>query len=470
MNPHRLVIYLFPLLLLYITDSVFSQTPDCGITWSPTRQLSSDSVLSNLPQLAIAGDTIHVIWYSLDTLGTEAHAGIQYSRSTDGGFSWYPQKTLSPPDTAASPALLACSGSNVYVAFLGVIDTFYGTVVLRSTDAGTTWLPPQRVRSRGYLKTLCASEGNVFLGYYYYQSSSDIRNAMLLSRDAGATWILRNANMPPLVSVTMAGGKLHGVLTTPSTPIEVYYYYSSDSGRTWAFGETISREDFTNSLYPRIAANGNQEIYVVWNDTGAIKMRRSRNNGSAWLSEVKISEGDGAIFTDVAARDEFVCATWDGQGDLVVRPSNDFGYTFCPSELPAAGSSAGEPAIRITGTTLHLAWSETIGGNTEIFYRQGTLTKNPRLTDVPAALVLNDNYPNPFNDVTHISIELPSPSHVNLTVYNVLGQKVEQLLDQDMQAGRYEVQFSSRSRASGVYFYRLQTPTTVEMKKLIITR
>ena len=247
-----------------------------------------------------------------------------------------------------------------------------------------------------------------------------------------------------------------------------------DSAKNWAFGDVLSREDFTNSLYPRIATNGGTELYSVWNDAGAIMLRRSRNSGYVWLPEAKISTEIGAVFTDVAADEEFVCVVWDinvgGEGLINIRSSNDFGNTFCPVDFPASSSEVGEPTAKIRGTTLHLAWSETINGNSEIVYRRGTLTKNPRFGGPPKQFALQQNYPNPFNDVTHISFELPIATHVNVAVYDLLGQRVAQLMDGDVDAGRYEVRFSARFIASGVYFYRLQTPVLTEIKKLLITR
>jgi hypothetical protein len=471
MRLHRCIACLPVVLIIAFIQPLFAQNSDCGINWHTAIQLSSDRVLSNAPQVAVRGDTIHVIWYGLDTLGTESFDGVQYCHSYDGGLTFSSQVTISSLDTAASPGLIACSGDNVYIAFLGVVDTFYGAVIIRSTDAGTTWLPPQTVRAFASPRNLEANGQNVFLHYY---SQIDNRYGILWSTDNSATWTLRNSNAPSLASLTTLAEKLHGVIVTPGAPVDVYYYFSLDSARTWLFGDVLSREDFTNSLYPRIATNGQNELYSVWNDAGTIRMKRSRNGGLAWLPEVKLSVEDGAVFADVAADEEFVCVVWDnninGQGSINIRSSNDFGFTFCPIDFPTLSSSVGEPSAKISGTSLHLAWSETVNGNSEIVYRKGTLTKNPRFGVLPKKLVLEQNYPNPFNEFTHISFEIPTSSHVNVAVYDLLGQRVAQLINEDLQAGRYDVKFSAKYIATGVYFYYLQTPTFTETKKLLITR
>lgn len=71
------------------------------------------------------------------------------------------------------------------------------------------------------------------------------------------------------------------------------------------------------------------------------------------------------------------------------------------------------------------------------------------------AFTLAQNYPNPFNPTTVINYQLPIDGHVTLVVYDVLGRKVNTLVDADKSAGSYEVNFDGRDLASGVYFYRV---------------
>jgi hypothetical protein len=77
----------------------------------------------------------------------------------------------------------------------------------------------------------------------------------------------------------------------------------------------------------------------------------------------------------------------------------------------------------------------------------------------PSAFALENNYPNPFNPSTKINYNLPSDSKVTLEVYNIAGEKVAQLVNQDQSAGYYSVDFNSSSLnkniSSGVYFYKI---------------
>lgn len=88
----------------------------------------------------------------------------------------------------------------------------------------------------------------------------------------------------------------------------------------------------------------------------------------------------------------------------------------------------------------------------------------------PDELVLDQNYPNPFNLSTNIYYTLKNKGRVRLSVYDVIGQEVAVLVDDDRDAGRHEVKFSGSDLTSGIYFYKLQSANQVVTKKMTLLK
>jgi hypothetical protein len=90
--------------------------------------------------------------------------------------------------------------------------------------------------------------------------------------------------------------------------------------------------------------------------------------------------------------------------------------------------------------------------------------------EVPALFRLDQNFPNPFNPSTTVRYALPVRSHVTLSVFNPLGQRVATLLNESQEPGNHEVRFDGTGLASGVYFYRIQAGDFVQTKRLLLIR
>ncbi len=89
---------------------------------------------------------------------------------------------------------------------------------------------------------------------------------------------------------------------------------------------------------------------------------------------------------------------------------------------------------------------------------------------LPDVLSLKQNYPNPFNPSTTIKYSLPERSHVDLRIFNILGQEVETLVDNTKPAGEYEITWQAGNVASGIYFYRLSYQDRVLTKKMTLLK
>lgn len=91
-------------------------------------------------------------------------------------------------------------------------------------------------------------------------------------------------------------------------------------------------------------------------------------------------------------------------------------------------------------------------------------------TEVPEKFSLHQNYPNPFNPVTNIKFDLAKTGLVKLTIYDVTGKVVAELVNGVYNAGSYKYDYNASNLASGIYFYRLETPDFTDVKKMMLVK
>jgi uncharacterized lipoprotein YddW (UPF0748 family) len=90
--------------------------------------------------------------------------------------------------------------------------------------------------------------------------------------------------------------------------------------------------------------------------------------------------------------------------------------------------------------------------------------------NIPSKFMLEQNYPNPFNPTTSIEFSVPSSEYVSLKVYDVLGNEITSLVNENKAAGNYIVDFNASSLSSGVYFYKISAGNYTETKKMMIIK
>lgn len=116
------------------------------------------------------------------------------------------------------------------------------------------------------------------------------------------------------------------------------------------------------------------------------------------------------------------------------------------------------------------------GRNAELYptglgtYQFGqTSVKNDQL-QLPTSFKLHQNFPNPFNPSTKIKYELPEKTQVNISVYDILGQKVKELKNEIHEPGFYEIEFNASNLSSGVYFYLIEAGKFKEARKMLLIK
>ena len=92
------------------------------------------------------------------------------------------------------------------------------------------------------------------------------------------------------------------------------------------------------------------------------------------------------------------------------------------------------------------------------------------VSSIPSNYLLLQNYPNPFNPSTKISYSIPHKSFVTLKVYDPLGSIAAELVREEKEAGRYELDFNAVDLSSGVYFYKIEAGDFIQIKKMILIK
>jgi hypothetical protein len=116
--------------------------------------------------------------------------------------------------------------------------------------------------------------------------------------------------------------------------------------------------------------------------------------------------------------------------------------------------------------------NERIKSGEEVTISNPSVSKLNVMSDIiPDKYSLEQNYPNPFNPTTTIEFTLPEDvENVRLTIYNALGEKVAELVNGKMEAGRYRYQWNAGNVATGLYIYELKTNKFSSVKKMMLLK
>jgi hypothetical protein len=129
-----------------------------------------------------------------------------------------------------------------------------------------------------------------------------------------------------------------------------------------------------------------------------------------------------------------------------------------------------------SGGAIVVGWRET-----DFTVRAQQISRNGNLGEIitsvsesngnmPKTVLLMQNYPNPFNSTTRIRYDLPSPSYVDIGILNVLGQRVQTVIQQFEQSGFHEIDVDATNLSSGLYFVQLQTPHSLQVRKALFLK
>lgn len=126
----------------------------------------------------------------------------------------------------------------------------------------------------------------------------------------------------------------------------------------------------------------------------------------------------------------------------------------------------------LSNQMIFTVWEDSVNGHIQLFSNTYTIITGIEDGATPASFQLYQNYPNPFNPSTKIKFYLAHNGLVKLTIYNILGQKIKELINGYMYSGNHEINFNADALglASGVYLYQLKAGNNVTAKKMILLK
>jgi photosystem II stability/assembly factor-like uncharacterized protein len=386
-----------------------------------------------------------------------------------------------------------------------------GGTVVRTTDGGTTW----------------TSVGGGALGTadVYAIEARDANNAWCTTSPS-ATNIYRTTNGGTLWTqvYTLAGGFIDGIIMTSATNGYAVGDPVPNPGGNWTLLRTTDGGATWTALTPVLPqvsteAGWNNSFQIIgntmWFGTNLSKVYRSTNLGSAWTSSATPSLNSYSLWFNNATTGML------GGAAGAVNKSTDGGATWTAATAAGTGSVLGVAGISgnefwaASGTNVYYSanlgtswtsaakngytgavalnamsfvagpagstWGWAAGGDVTVpnsaivRYRRIITGVAANTAEVPTVYALDQNFPNPFNPTTTIRFALPEQANVSLKVYNVLGQEIATLVNDQLPAAFHNIVWAGKNGsgaqvASGLYFYRIQTGTFMQTRKMLLIR
>jgi hypothetical protein len=374
-------------------DILFRRSMDSGITWQTTKNLSSNPGESTIPEIAVSGSNVYVIWLQYNP--EKSRSDIFFRRSTDNGATWGAKINISSNgEVGSSTAHLTAFGSNVYIVWDDgdATDVYFR----RSADNGATWKPVFKITNTpgpSYGPQIAASGSNVYV--LWSQKSGGGGSPEIFFRrstDSGATWngkvnLSNNPGRSDYSEIAVSGSNIYVVwhqLNALGTMADIFLRRSTDSGATWKSVVSItSSGSVDESSTPQVISSSNN-VYVVWeqgHNVGnfEIYFRRSANNGATWKPIFNLSNNPGHSSAEqVAVSGSNVYVLWeqhDAGGnlrDIFFRGSVDSGATWQTfKNLSQNGHSRG-PQVVVSGSVAYSVWIDQVINDVDISFRRST--------------------------------------------------------------------------------------------------
>ncbi len=416
-------------LVLGVFNKAIKMSSDGGSTWAPSNSGLTASLIGGLAVTAdgtviAAADSFGI--YQLPS-GTTAWEQIDEITCTGADL-----------DAIRTPDGTLYAGATNYL--------------YKSTDNGANWTE--------YNTGLVGSNGCRF----GTSPSSDLflihaQYGIFHSTDAGGSFTQLSGVTAPYVAFGDAQGAIYGGGLTG-------FYRSDDNGGTFT--------SLVGGAHDEAAIDFTNDIVYLDSDGSISALQKSTDHGDTWTTIT-----DGLVENGVLATIGTNKIGVDNAGNLFVDFTiNRFMEGVVTRSIYVSEDQGATWREDIAGLNSTKAYSFAAGGDGDFY--MGTngevycFDPTNDITDTEAGqafdYTLSQNYPNPFNPTTSIAFTLPQASHVEITVFNLVGQQVASITNQHFSAGQHNVQFDASLLPSGVYFYRLNSDLGMQVKKMLLVK
>ena len=376
-------------------------------------------------------------------------------RTTNGGKNWTIQ------DLSGNGYFL---GSDAYCInqWTGYIVSFRG--IRKTTDAGLTWRD-QTIDSITIQGISFSDENTGTMVGYYSPGGVCGTGVIMRTTDSGNFWNYQTSPTElPLTDVCFVDtdhGWIVGSTSTCSQNGGVILN-TTDGGATWVEQWNSPENILMDVCFTDI--NNGWAVGNSWNQFSTIL--NTTNGGANWTQIIDSTKQVwGVYFTDVN-NGWIVGGISDSLGSSYILHTEDGGTTWTQQE-----SGTGYMLSSVHFIDANTGW--VVGGGGTILHTTNggvTFVEEEQTSEVPTEFLLSQNWPNPFNPSTKIKYSIPQSSQVQIKVFDVLGNEIETLVNEEKPAGTYEITWNAANLPSGVYFYQLKAESFIETKKMTLMK
>lgn len=260
--------------------------------------------------------------------------------------------------------------------------------------------------------------------------------------------------------------------------------YNSNGIQQWVqrYNGTGNSDDMANS----IDTDNSNNIYVTGGSTGSgnnmdmVTIKYNSSGAQQWLQRFNGSSNnyDFAVTVklDLLGNVYITGSSYETQySDYTTIKYNSTGSQLWMQNYNGPGNNIDNANDLFIDSAANVyVTGKSVGSNSNsdfatIKYSQ-TIGISQVSTEIPSTFSLSQNYPNPFNPVTNIEFNIPKASIVRISVYDLQGREIENLVYQNLNAGSYKVDWDASKYSSGIYYYKITAGNFTETKKMVLVK